>query len=64
MYENIGYGSSPMAQQFKDQVLSLQQFRFDSWPGNFHMPCAMAKKKKKGCILLSIVKIYNLHVFC
>ena len=23
--------------------------RFDSWPGNFHMPRARAKKKKKKC---------------
>ena len=41
-----------MAQQVKDLVLSLQQlglllwYRFDPWPGNFHMPWLWPKKKK------------------
>ena len=42
-----------MAQQVKDQALSLQWLgllpwlRFDSWPGNFHMPQAQPKKKTR-----------------
>ena len=42
-----------MAQQVKDLVLSLQQlglllwYRFDPWPGNFHMPQVQPKKKKR-----------------
>ena len=40
-----------MAQQVKDLVLSLQQlglllwYRFDPWPGNFHMPWLWPKKR-------------------
>ena len=42
-----------MAEGIKDLVLSLQQPRsllwceFHPWPGNFHMPHAQPKKKKK-----------------
>ena len=42
-----------MAQRVKDLVLSLLWLwlllwrRFDPWPGNFHMPQAWQKKKKK-----------------
>ena len=42
-----------MAQQVKDQALSLQWFRsllwcrFDPWPRNFCMPRMPPKKKKK-----------------
>ena len=33
--------------QVKDPELSLQQSRFSLWPGNFYMPQAQPKKKKK-----------------
>lgn len=31
----------------KDSTLSLPWLRFDRWPGNFCMPWALPKKKKK-----------------
>ena len=47
-------------QWVKEPVLSLLWQRFDSWPGNFHMPWAWPKKKKndseKGKYCLSINK--------
>ena len=45
--------SSFAVQWVKDQVLSLQQLGlalwrgFNSWPGNFHMPCVQPKIKIK-----------------
>ena len=36
-----------MAQQIKDPRLSLLWHRFNPIPGNFHMPWAWPKKKKK-----------------
>ena len=52
-YEKNGM-SSLVVQQVKDPVLLLQQLwsltwnGFDSWPGNFGMPCLRKKKKKKN----------------
>ena len=46
--------SSPVAQQVKDPVLSLQRLRlllwcgFDLWPGNFHMLLVYPKTKSKS----------------
>ena len=48
-----GRMDSLMVQQVKYLALSLQWLwslllcRFDPWPGNFHMPWAWGKKKKK-----------------
>ena len=45
--------SSPVAQQVKDQELSLQQLRsllwcsFEPWPRNFHIPWMWAKKEEE-----------------
>ena len=36
-----------MAQWVKDPVLSLLWRGFSPWPGNFHMPQAQPKKKKR-----------------
>ena len=33
------FSSSLVAQQVKDPALSLPWLEFDSWPGNFCMPC-------------------------
>ena len=47
------YQNSLVAQWVKDPALSLQKpesllwYRFDPWPGNFHMLRAWQKKKKK-----------------
>ena len=43
----IPHRSSLVAQWVKDSALSLQQLGFDPWPGNFHMPRDVAKKKGK-----------------
>ena len=46
-------GSSLVTQPVKDSVLPLQWFRsllwheFNPWPGNFHTPWVLAKKKRK-----------------
>ena len=40
-------GSSLVAQQGKDPVLSLLWHRFSPWPGNFCMVWVQPKKKKK-----------------
>ena len=42
-------GSSPVAQQVKDLVLSLLWCRFDPWPRNF---CKPKGKKKKDFLAL------------
>ena len=45
--------NSPVVQRIKDMVLSLQQLgsllwlKFDPWSGNFHVPRAWTKEKKK-----------------
>ena len=36
-----------MVQQVKDPALSLPWHGFDAWPGNFCMPQARPKKKKR-----------------
>ena len=49
----LGTGSSLVAQQVKDLVLSLQQLGsllwcgFDPWPRNFHMSREQPKEKEK-----------------
>ena len=37
-------GSSLVAQQIKDLVLSVLWLRFEPWPWNFHMTWALPKK--------------------
>ena len=61
-----------MVQQIKDPVLSLLwlgskiRCSFDPWPGNFHMPWAQSKeKKKKAKILGTCFKYTELYsIFC
>ena len=54
-----------MAQQIKDLAFSLQWFgsllwyRFDSWPGNFHVPGTAKKKKKKKKKVLKNMKWFG-----
>ena len=36
-----------MAQQVRDPALSLQQLRFNPWPGSLHLPQVRHKEKKK-----------------
>ena len=45
-----------VTQQVKDPVLLLLWHRFDPWPGNFCMPWARPKKKKKDDFKVSNVK--------
>ena len=51
--KNKKEGRSLAIQQVKYLVLSLQWFgvllwlRFDSWPGNFHIPWAWPKNKNR-----------------
>ena len=55
-----------MAKWVKDLV-SLQQLRFDSWPGNFHMPWGGSEwKEGKKAIFFTFRKIslcYNQFSF-
>ena len=37
-----------MAQQVKDLVSSLLWYRFNPWPGNFHIPRVRQKQKTKN----------------
>lgn len=48
----------------EDAALSLLWHRFSHWPGNFHMPPARlrGKKKKKKKVLHEIPEIFNLRV--
>ena len=44
---NVSLGDFPGGLAVKDLALSLLWLRFDPKPGNFHMPQARPKKKKK-----------------
>ena len=52
-YQNKGFYSSLVMQWVKDLALSLLWLgsllwrRFDTWPGNFHMPWVQPKKEKR-----------------
>ena len=53
LIKRADFGVFSVVQQIKDSALSLQQLRsllwlrFNFWPGNFHMPWAWQKKKRK-----------------
>ena len=46
-HSRIDPRSSLVAQQVKDLLSSLLWYRFDPWPGNFHMSQVEQKKRKK-----------------
>ena len=52
-----------MVQWVKDPALSLLWHRFDPWDGNFHVPWAETKRKKKSKIVANVKKnIGRFHI--